>query len=91
MQNVFWQSKNDFAFRLTLSLSWMGSQTRVVLLSQYRNSLARGTDGNKFQTKKIFDGLRFLSAVTKSQMVIKENPRKRPRDPPNSATRDCQG
>ena len=43
------------------------------------------------QSKKFFDGLRFLSALTASQMVIKENPRKRPSDPPNSATRDCQG
>ena len=45
----------------------------------------------KTQSEKTFDGLRFLSAPTASQMVIKENPRKRPSDPPNSATRDCQG
>ena len=45
----------------------------------------------KTQSENTFDGLRFLSAVMVSQMVIKENPRKRPRDPPNSATRDCQG
>ena len=45
----------------------------------------------KTQSEKTFDGLRFLSAVMVSQMVIKENPRKRPSDPPNSATRDCQG
>ena len=45
----------------------------------------------KTQSEKTFDGFRFLSAVMVSQMVIKENPRKRPSDPPNSATRDCQG
>ena len=45
----------------------------------------------KTQRENTFDGLRFLIAVMVSQMVIKENPRKRPSDPPNSATSDCQG
>ena len=45
----------------------------------------------KTHTENTSDGLRFLIAVMVSQIVIKENPRKRPRDPPNSATRDCQG
>ena len=35
--------------------------------------------------------LKSLSEIKDSQMLMKENPRKRPSAPPNSATRDCHG
>ena len=52
MQNVFGQSKNDFAISLTLSLSWMESQTRVVLLSQWKLILQGVPTGTNFRPKR---------------------------------------
>ena len=41
--------------------------------------------------KKIREAVKYFNAINKSQIVMKENPMKSPRQPPNSATRDVNG
>ena len=63
----------------------------VIKTKVLRNNITQYLDDFVNDKEKIHESFKFFNDPNKSQIVMKENPRKSPRHPPNSAKNDSQG